>query len=202
VRSTHLKGMDFPGKWCFIHRLSTHRTESNMHSLILPRLLIALSLASAYILPNFHPQLMFPHNTTALADEYGIECDREPGIPFPGPNPTVCEALIEDICTKLVRIDAARGIWTWSRNEHNGCALGYHIPNGFPIASKPSRFECEEYIYGQMIELCGTRSQYNIGMINVAALPRGNVGRDAEGAALSPGHPMYLMAPKFVGRGF
>jgi len=176
--------------------------RNKMHSLILPRLLIPLSLASAYILPNFHPQLMFPHNTTALADEYGIECDREPDIPGPGLNPTVCEALIEDICTKLVRIDAARDIWTWSRNEHNGCALGYYIPNGFPIASKPSRFECKEYIYGQMIELCGTRSQYNIGMINVAALPRGSVGRDAEGAALSPGHPMYLMAPKIVGRGF
>ena len=66
-----------------------------------------------------------------------------------------------------------------------------------PVDAGPDRLpgdleDCENDIYGAMIEQCGSRSQYNVGSINVEQLPSGPA---QPGRPMTEGYLRYIMAP-------
>ena len=126
-----------------------------------------------------------------LTDTYFVDCLKIRSPPLPALDPTVCTNSITLVCNKLTFPHATRDAWIWI--VETGCALGYFLPTG---AEVPSKVECEQDIFTAMVEDCGTRSQYNVGTINVEELP--DLG--GPGYPLTEGYPRYLLAPKRFGR--
>jgi len=107
-----------------------------------------------------------------------------------GLNPTHCAELVPIICIPLnVTAPArpARDKWIW--RELPGCALAFYLPEHAPV---PPVDVCKGLIFGEIVEMCATRSRFNGGGINVDALP--DFGSD--GTAVDEGGARFLMAPE------
>ena len=178
----------------------------NIHNPIFTLLLQTLPTSSLAI-DTTTPSSFFQNQNTAanttlpfqlqrsnLTDHYYVECDRVTSPPPPELNPSHCLDAIPIICSKLTLTPPShlrREKWIWVVLP--GCSLGYYIP-ATSGGMLPSTEECEKDIYGLIIERCGFRSQYNVGSINVAQLPK----EDQPGLPMTEGYLRYVMAPERI----
>jgi len=130
-----------------------------------------------------------PFNLTE--NGYHVECVKITEPPQIGLNPTMCEAAVPIACGKLNFPQPERLVrdkWIWI--EMPGCALGYYLPAEPMPGRIPSKAQCEENIFGAIVEKCGTNSRFNAGNINVDDMP----SFSGDGLPLTPGYPRYVMA--------
>ena len=181
----------------------------HIQPVILPILLQALTSTTALVIDITHPtSLSQDHNTNTdtaphlqpsnISDRYYVECEH---VTYPrhsqhtGLNPSNCLSVAPIICDLLSKLRPASLVtekWLWA--SQTGCALGYYLPEGYEHRTEeiPGKEECIRDIYGMIIERCASRSQYNVGSINVEQLP---MGREV-GLAMTEGYPRYVMAPR------
>lgn len=176
--------------------MNIHRPILTLLLQILPTSSLAIDTTTSSLFQNQDT----PLNTTlptqlqlsSITDRYYVECDRVTSPPPPELNPSHCLDAIPIICSKLTLTppsDLRRRAWIWV--ELPSCSLGYYLP----VTSGgvfPSTEECERDIYGLIIERCGFSSQYNVGSINVAQLPKGW----EPGLPMTEGFARYIMAPE------
>ena len=168
--------------------------------LVLYQVLITTALSIDITHPN---SLLQDHNTTSLrlpqpnpTNRYYVECERLSDEGLPGLNPTNCLDLAPMVCDLFANLRPPVAVderWVWF--ERPGCALAYFLPGAYqrhPRELLPSEVECNNDIFGALIERCALDSRYNAGSINVQSLPK---GRDQPGEAMTEGFPRYALAP-------
>lgn len=134
------------------------------------------------------------NNTQALnlTIPHSIDCVKITAPKLPALDPAVCREIIPTACEKLSTrfpFMVRRNQWVWTSLE--GCSLAYFFPAQAPRSQFPATHECQQQIYGLIVDRCGSYSRYNGGTINVYTMPTpGNPGE-----ALTHGYPRYLMAP-------
>lgn len=176
----------------------------HLHHVTLP-ILYQVLITTALSIDITHPNsLLQDHNTTSVrlprpnpTNRYYVDCERVSDQPLPGLNPTNCLDLAPMVCDLLANLRpaliTAEERWVWF--ERPGCALGYFLPRAYqrhPRELLPSEVECNNDIFGAIIQRCALDSRYNAGSINVESLPK---GRDQPGAAMTEGFPRYALAP-------
>ena len=77
-----------------------------------------------------------------------------------------------------------------------GLFVSVLFPAQAPRSQIPARDECQQQIYGRIIDKCGILEQCNGGTINVFTGPTPH----GPGEALTYGYPRYLMAPNELDR--
>ena len=171
------------------------------YHVILPLLMhtlgaVSLSIDSPSI--NFAVQYNNLLNYTSPINQtnrlYDIECQHTTDLTIPAPDKEVCEDIIPAACEKLsprFPFPVMRNKWVWTSLE--GCSLAYYMPEVAPRSLIPSVKECEEQIYGAMIEKCTRMThRYNLGTINVFTPPDPH----ETGLPIAFGLPRYLVASK------
>ncbi|KAL6715329.1 hypothetical protein ACLMJK_007595 [Lecanora helva] len=125
---------------------------------------------------------------------YGVQCLKDAaGTAL---NTTTCESLIQVMCTNEFQ---HAGEWVWATGD--GCSLGSYLPSETiqGAAQWPSQINCEELIYGAMLQACTENSQsYNVAAVNLINLPNAQ----SSGSQVNVGYPSYLIAqqqPREVG---
>ena len=134
--------------------------------LILYQVLITTALSIDITHPN---SLLQDHNTTSLrlprpnpTNRYYVDCERVSDQGLPGLNPSNCLELAPVVCDHLanLRLGPVSERWVWI--ERSGCALGYFLPRAYqrhPRELLPSEVECNNDIYGAIIERCALDSR-------------------------------------------
>lgn len=166
---------------------------------ILPPLLIyVLGVVSLVIDPSSFTFIKKYNNqlnntqTLNLTIPHSIDCVKITAPELPALDPAVCREVIPAACEKLSTrfpFMVRRNQWVWTSLE--GCSLAYFVPAQAPKSQFPAKDECQQQIYGRIVDRCGLYSQYNGGTINVYTMPTPG----DPGEALTHGYPRYLMAP-------
>ncbi|KAL2037827.1 hypothetical protein N7G274_009552 [Stereocaulon virgatum] len=132
-----------------------------------------------------------------LSIEPSIECIRVTAPNLPNLDTSACLEMIPAACAKLSTrfpFMIKRYQWVWTSSE--GCSIAHFIPAHAPRSQIPARTECQQQIYGRIVEKCGVLEQFNGGTINVYTLPTPN----GPGEALTHDYPRYLIAPNELDR--
>jgi len=156
----------------------------------------ALTGSSTSLLDQYHNISLNTNRPFNTTDKHYVGCLRITNPRQPKLSATSCD--VHTICRKLSfpqpRL-TARGQWKWT--TVSGCSLGYYIPQDAPAALIPLVQECENDIFGRIIEQCGTDQRYNSGSINVDYPPT----QLMPGFPVTVGYPRYIMAPSELDTG-
>ena len=169
------------------------------YPLLLPLLIYTIGVTplaidpSTFAFTTHYSSLLNSTQASPLTRDHPIECVNIPAPNLPTLNPTACREIIPAACEKLsTRFPflVVRNRWIWTSQA--GCSLAYYFPSEAPRSQIPWKEECEQQIYGRIVESCTQNVQeYNGGTINVDFCPN----PDGPGRALLHGYPRYLMAP-------
>ena len=132
-----------------------------------------------------------PVDTVQAPAPYGVQCL----------NDGTTQQLNESSCAELIPIMCTNefqhaGEWVWASQK--GCSIGSFLPPESLVgaAQWPPQINCEELIYGAMLDACtgSGGNQYNVAAVNLNKLPNNQPG--GTGAAVNVGYPSYLIAAK------
>ena len=152
---------------------------------------LAVNPSSTMFLERYSNQLNHTQIPT-MAVPPSIECIRITAPDLPTLDTSVCLEVIPAACAKLSTrfpFMVKRNQWVWTSSK--GCSIAYFIPAQAPRSQIPARIECQQQIYGRIVDKCGVLEQLNGGTINVYTLPT----PEGPGEALTHDYPRYLMAP-------
>ena len=104
-----------------------------------------------------------------------------------------CTTAIPIACSKLTNYRPGllvRDRWIWTNLP--GCSLAFYVPMQVLRANVPTLQECEEQIFGHLVQQCVQPALWNLGTINVFSPPTPS----NPGSAFLWSYPRYLVSPK------